>query len=122
MSVNMFDEYDTAGISHKAGLRPNGTGWQRFVGAHQFTAANQGPAFSQIVMRGPAMTVTNARQFRQMPDDSGKWHPLGVALRGRYFEQCVANERDQCPGWMELNKRGANYETYQYFPDTGGGL
>jgi hypothetical protein len=51
--MNMFDECDTAGISYKSGLRPNGTGWQRFVENHQFTATNQGqPAFSKIVMKG----------------------------------------------------------------------
>jgi hypothetical protein len=82
--MDMFDEYDTAGISHKAGLRPNVTGWQRFVEAHQFTAANQGPAFANIVMKGFAMAVANARQFRQMPGDSDKWHPLSAALRGQY--------------------------------------
>jgi hypothetical protein len=122
MSMAMFDEYDTAGIIYKSGLRPNGTGWQRFVEDHQFTAINQGPAFSKIVMKGFAMTETNARQLRQMPGDSEKYHPLSATPKGRYFEHCVANERDKCPRWMEINKRGGNDETYQYFADTGGSL
>ena len=117
MSRNMFTEYDTAGIIYKTGLRQNGTGWQRFIENHQFSAANQGADFAKIMM-----IETNVRQNKQMSEDSEKYHPLGVTLKGRYFEQCVANERDQCPRWMEINTRGGNYETYQYFPDTGESL
>ena len=57
-----------------------------------------------------------------MPDDSEKHHPLAIALKGRYFEHCVANEREQCPRYLKLNKHGGNYETYQYFIDTGESL
>jgi hypothetical protein len=45
--------------------------------------------------------------------------PLSITLKGRYFEHCVVNEREQCPKWMGLNRRGGIYETYQYFADTG---
>jgi hypothetical protein len=57
-----------------------------------------------------------------MPDDSEKHHPLAIALKGRYFEHCVANEREQCPRYLKLNEHGGNYETYQYFADTGESL
>jgi hypothetical protein len=118
----MFTEYDTAGIIYKSGLRQNGTGWQRFMENHQFTAANQGPAFAKIVMKVFAMIETNARQSRQMPGGPDKYHPLSITPKGRYFEHCVANEREQYPRWMELNKHGGNYETHQYFADTGESL
>jgi hypothetical protein len=103
-------------------LRQNGTGWQRFIENHQFSAANQGADFAKIMMKVFAMTETNVRQNKQMPEDSEKYHPLSTTPKGRYFEHCVVNEREQYPRWMGLNKRGGTYETYQYFADTGESL
>ena len=103
----MFTECDTAGMIWKTGLRQNGTGWQLFIENHQFPAANQGADFTKIMMKAFATIETNVRQNKQMSEDSEKYHPLSIALKGRYFEHCVVNEREQCPRWMGLNKRGA---------------
>jgi hypothetical protein len=66
---------------------------------NQFTAANQGADFTKIMMKVFDMIETNVM--------SEKYHPLGITPKGRYFEHCVVNEREQCPRWMGLNKRGA---------------
>jgi hypothetical protein len=71
----MFTEYDTAGIIWKTGLRQNGTGWQRFIENHQFSAANQGADFAKIMMKVFAMIETNVRQNKQMSEDSENYHP-----------------------------------------------
>jgi hypothetical protein len=110
----MFTEYDVAGIIHKTGLRPNGTGWRDLMANNQFTAANQGADFTKIMMKVFDMIETNVM--------SEKYHPLSTTPKGRYFEHCVVNEREQYPRWMGLNKRGGTYETYQYFADTGESL
>jgi hypothetical protein len=118
----MFTEYDVAGVINKTGLRPNGTGWRDLMAKNQFTAANQGPAFAKILMGLFAQIETSARQSKQTPSDSEKHHPLSITPKGRYFGHCVANEREQCPRYLKLNEHCGNYETYQYFIDTGDSL
>lgn len=115
----MFTEYPAAGIISGTGVRQNGRDWRDLMTENRFSAANQGPAFGKILMRLFAQTKTNVRQSRHMPDDAEKRHPLGITIKGRYFEHCVSNEREICPRYLDLNKRGGNYETYQYITDTG---
>jgi hypothetical protein len=57
-------------------LRQNGTGWQRFIENHQFSAANQGADFTKITMKAFAMTETNVRQNKQMPEGYVKVPPI----------------------------------------------
>jgi hypothetical protein len=90
----MFTEYDIAGVISRTGLRANGRDWRDLMTKNQFSAANQGPEFAKILMRLFAQIETSARKSKQMPEDPEKMHPLSTTLKGRYFEHCVANERE----------------------------